>query len=411
MKTSIRFILGALSGEMLAIARALEDAGLAWQWGHLPFAGGEELLTPEGDLGMPYGSRLDSGELEIQLRLTGSDDLRWYRAADLRSPRPLLDHDDACRVEDMPAPAEVFNAWVGCRPRTSAGCLTPRERNETVIAPDMQRLQGHALSGSVIGQLSYWARHLTNLSPEAIKLLDWSHDLGQRVGTAIRQRLEPICETVGAVGYDMRATLMGQTQADPNACLRHVAEMSADRELARLSGKEPLAATAAIFLDQVEAAKAILMAAPKIDLVELEVRDLLDHPGPIPALTVAAACLGIGYVKEVGGACLLDGWTTCEAESAFERIGLKSLAETGRTAQPPFRSRYRPRLAIASYSPYAYDVPVRIPVPAAALAPWIRQDTVRVLAAQFEDPNLDLQDEDAQRALSEAWEKIGHGTR
>ncbi len=317
--TGLRFFLGALTPETLLIARHLEAAGLRWQWAHLPFRGGEELLTPEGELGMPYGSRDDSGELEILLRLGHtSDDLRWYRAADLRSPKPVADPDDAYRVEDVAVPDGTYRVWIGCRP-DGLTALYLEERCDSVMDTRTDVPPHRSVEGSRIGRLWSWA------DTQSIAYSNrWPNDLHDRI-TQLAGSLASIRGPVGAVAYDLRRALSGQTGVSPHDCLRHVAEMAADKEYAHLRGVPTEATSPEAFLAQVETAKAILTASKRLPTPD-DIRDLLDKREPIPALTVAAAHLGVMFVHEVDGFCRLDGATTPQAVQAFTLIGREAFA-------------------------------------------------------------------------------------
>lgn len=315
----LRFFLGALTPETFLIARHLEAAGLHWQWAHLPFRGGEELLTPEGELGLPYGSRDESGELEILLRLGHtSDDLRWYRAADLRSPKPVADPDDAYRVEDVAVPEGTYRVWIGCRPE-GLTALYLEERCDSVMDTRMDVTPDRSVEGSRIGRLWSWA------DTQSIAYSNrWPNGLHDRI-TQLASSLASIRGPVGAVAYDLRCALSGQTGVSARDCLRHVAEMAADKEYAHLSGVPTQTSSAEAFLAQVGEAKAILTASKRLPTHD-DIRDLLDQRGPIPALTVAAAHLGVMFIHEVDGFCRLDGATTPQAVQAFTLIGREAFA-------------------------------------------------------------------------------------
>ena len=79
-------------------------------------------------------------------------------------------------------------------------------------------------------------------------------------------------------------------------------------------------------LAQIEAAQAILRAAPRVTLGDMEVCDLLSYEGEIPALPVAAAHAGLAYVVEtpsrpgVPATCVLGGATTPRAVRVFAEL-------------------------------------------------------------------------------------------
>lgn len=361
---AVTFVLGAIDPEMLTISRTLTAAGVPWRWAREPAAlrSGDRVVTGHGD----DATVTDVNGSRVAVTLdrdadTGTDHPgAWWDVSELTRP-----DGSPCGSPCVRAPGAAYaccddrqgaaiRVWVECRPAgMSRAELEARgdvviDHHDARCDPMASAPPEHAVEASSIGQVFRLARYVACGQDGAYRTEDEAAPLvrlfrlmsdpdAHRTGHAMRSDLR----VAGAIDHALHAALGGLVPGvDRDAALRAAAEMAADRELAALKAAPPEAETPEAFLAQVEAAQAILRAAPKLTLGGLEVCDLLSHEGKIPALPVAAAHAGLAYVVEaparpgVPTTCTIGGATTPAAVRVFAEVAREAFANTLRANYP-----------------------------------------------------------------------------
>lgn len=342
---SFCFMLGAIDPEMITTSRCLTAAGVEWEWAAPPGA-----AEKYNDITRRAIDAQNSGAPEEEWAPLFAEALR-LRSTPIRQPAEAYACED--RLSAQSGHTRTF-VWVECRPAgISRAALEARgdvviDHHDLCHDPEASAPPKDAVEASSIGQVFRLARYVACGQDGAYRTEDEAAPLvrlfrlmsdpdAHRTGHAMRSDLR----VAGAIDHALHAALGGLVPGvDRDAALRAAAEMAADRELAALKAAPPEAETPEAFLAQVEAAQAILRAAPKLTLGGLEVCDLLLHEGKIPALPVAAAHAGLAYVVEaparpgVPTTCTIGGATTPAAVRVFANVAREAFANTLRANYP-----------------------------------------------------------------------------
>ena len=294
------FVLGAIDPEMFIISRELDAARVPWTWAYTS---------------APAGVR---GEYPIRAPADA------YRACDLRSE---------LRSELRIEPPSII-VWVECRPDGQSRSDLERRGDAVIDHHDPRKAYRDSYEESSVAQVLATARYYAcgqdggHLRPDGVAALErlmirMTAPDAQHTGLSLRADLR----VAGAVDHCLVAAMSGRAiGVDRDDALQSCAAMACDTDLAKLKGTRPEADSREMYLAQIEAAQAILRAAPKITLGDMEVCDLLSHEGKISALPVAAAHAGLAYVIEtparpgVPATCALGGATTPRAVRVFAEL-------------------------------------------------------------------------------------------
>jgi len=378
----IIFSLGAVDPEMLTISRLLTAAGVPWRWAREPAAvrPGDRVVTGHGDAATV--TETSGPRVAVALdRDAGTDHPgAWWDVAELTrldgSPcgAPCVRNPGAAYAVCDDRQGAAARVWVECRPAgLSRAELEARgdvviDHHDTRHDPMANAPPESAVDASSLGQVFAFAvATALELEPrEDIRRgSTWAARLADVMAAGYAERPCPFCEKwfdlsspdggptvdceghrpgrrlvmrsdlriAGALDHALHAALGGLVPGvDRDDALRAAAEMAADRELAAMKGTAPEAGSPEAYIAQVSAAESVLRGARKLTLGGLEVCDLLDHVGKIPALPVAASHACRAYVVEAPArpgtltTCAIGGATTPAAVRVFAEIAREAFA-------------------------------------------------------------------------------------